>query len=121
MPKRSAQPKRKPGGQPGNTNALKHGFYSEALAEAARAKYEEARERGPIDLSEEVAICRERLYRLIEASPDRIDLLARLVNGLARLAATHFHLTGSDADRLTTAMHNVLQDIEATLGPKGDD
>ena len=47
-------------------------------------------------------------------------MLAKLVNALARLAATHFHLSGSDTERLTSAMTNVLADIEATLGPKGD-
>lgn len=112
-------PKRKPGAQPGNTNALKHGFYSRALDAAGREVYEQAREKGPIDLTDEIAICRERLHRLLSADPDQIDILARLVNSLARLAATHFHLTGSATDRLTAAMRNVLDDIETTLGPKG--
>ena len=109
-------PTRKPGAQPGNTNAFKHGFYSEALATAARARYADAREIGPVNLAEEIAVCRTHLYSLIEADPERIDLLAKIVNALARLAATHFHLSGSDTERLTAAMTTVLADIETTLG-----
>lgn len=117
----SRPPKRRPGGQPGNQNARRHGFYSEHLPPAARKTYEEALELGPANLEHEVAICRQRLTDLINAAPQQIDLLTRLVNSLARLCATHFHLNQSDTDQLTTAMRNVLADIEATLGPKGDD
>ena len=39
---------------------------------------------------------------------------------LARLAATHYHLSGSAQDQLTAAMRNVLEDIERTLGSEGD-
>lgn len=113
-------PKRRPGGQPGNQNAFRHGFYSRHLDDAGRRTYAEALELGPTNLEHEVAICRERLTRLVNAAPDRIDLLTKLVNSLARMAATHFHLSGSDSDRLAHAMTNVLHDIEATLG-KGED
>lgn len=114
-------PKRKPGGQPGNTNALKHGLYSHALDAVGRQMFEEALDIGPSDYTREIASCRQRLDAAIEAAPDRIDFVAKLVNALARLAATHFHLSGSNSDRLADAMRNVLQDIETTLGPKGDD
>lgn len=112
-------PKRRPGGQPGNQNAFKHGLYSHHLDEAGRAVYEEALRLGPADLSREVAICRQRLDELIKHEPEQIELLTKLVNSLARLAATHFHLSGTDTERLTRAMTNVLHDIEATLG-KGE-
>jgi len=39
---------------------------------------------------------------------------------LARLDATHYHLSGSAQDQLTLAMRNVLEDIERTLGSEGD-
>ena len=112
-------PKRKPGGQPGNTNAVSHGLYSKHRDAEGRTTYEQALDIGPADLTHEIAICRERLDRWVKADSDNLDLLARMVNALARLAATHFHLSASDRDRLTDAMHNVLTDIEATLG-KGE-
>ncbi len=112
-------PKRKPGGQPGNSNARKHGLYEEVLDEAGRAAFRAALEVGPSDLHHEIALCRERIERLVAADSANLDLLARMVNALARLAATHFHLSAGDRDRLTEAMHNVLADIETTLG-KGD-
>lgn len=111
--------KRKPGGQPGNNNARKHGLYAEVLDEAGRAAFAAALELGPADLSNEIALCRERIERLVAAESHNLDLLARMVNALARLAATHFHLSATDRHRLTDAMQNVLTDIEATLG-KGE-
>ncbi len=112
-------PKRKPGGQPGNSNAVRHGLYSKHLDADGRATFEQALDIGPADLSHEIAICRERLDRWVDADSSNLDLLARMVNALARLAATHFHLNASDHDRLTEAMHNVLADIESTLGKGG--
>ena len=112
-------PKRKPGAQPGNTNAVSHGLYRRHLNEDGRAAFDEALRIGPADLAREVAICRQRIDALVEADSSNLDLMARMINALARLAATHFHLSGSDTERLTDAMRNVLADIEATLGPKG--
>lgn len=107
---------RKRGGQPGNLNALRHGYYSQALTKA-QATLLSAADRLPADdLSEEIALLRQRLYTLLEAAPDKVDLLNECLRTLARLAATHYHLRGSDADRLTEAMANVLGSIEATLG-----
>ncbi|OGO08258.1 MAG: hypothetical protein A2Y61_05605 [Chloroflexi bacterium RBG_13_60_13] len=112
-------PKRKPGAQPGNTNAVKHGLYRRHLDDDGRAAFDEALHIGPANLTQDIAACRERIDRLIKADSDNLDILARMINALARLAATHFHLSGSDTERLTDAMRNVLADIEATLGPDG--
>ena len=57
---------------------------------------------------------------LINADPENVDLITRGLSRLARLAATHFHLNAKDETSLTDAMRNVLDDIERTLGPKGD-
>lgn len=119
-PSPSRHPKRKPGAQPGNVNALTHGFYSKALPRAQRDIYTTALGANPTDLTDEIALMRERLTALMTAQPDAFDLLRQGVGTLARLAATHYHLSGSAGDQLTDAMHNVLDDIERTLGPKGD-
>jgi len=107
--------KRRPGGQPGNLNALKHGFYSKALSKAAALELTQAEGMSPADLAPEIALLRARIRRLLEAEPDNLDLLHHALGQLARLCATHYHLSGSDADRLTAAIHNVLESIERTL------
>lgn len=113
---------RKKGAQPGNLNALKHGYYSRALTKAQRLLLERARALPADDLSGEIALLRQRLFTLLEASPEKLDLLNECLRTLARLAATHYHLKGSDADRLVAGMQNVLDSIEATLGaPVGSD
>lgn len=117
---RSNPSKRRPGGQPGNTNALKHGFWSAALDRADREVYTAALALSPTDLHREVAILRERLLKLIKADPTQIELFVKGIGQIARLAATHYHLQGTAAASLTDAMHNVLADIERTLDTKGD-
>jgi hypothetical protein len=112
---------RKRGAQPGNLNALKHGYYSRALTKAQQLLLERALAIPADDLSGEIALLRQRLFTLLEAAPDKVDTLCEAMRTLARLAATHYHLKGSDADRLAGAMANVLASIEATLGAPSTD
>jgi len=106
------------GAQPGNLNALKHGYYSRALSKAQQLLLERARRVPADDLTGEIALLRQRLYTALEAAPEKLDLLCDALRTLARLAATNYHLKGTDADRLSDAMANVLASIEATLGPR---
>jgi hypothetical protein len=112
---------RKRGAQPGNLNALKHGYYSRALTKAQQLLLERARAIPADDLSGEIALLRQRLFTLLEAAPEKLEVLCEAMRTLARLAATHYHLKGSDADRLADAMRNVLVSIEATLGGPSTD
>lgn len=116
MTTKQPQPKRKRGAQPGNLNALKHGFYSAVLPHAQQERFRVALSMAPDELTREIALLRQRLERLLDAEPDNIELLSQAMTRLARLCATHYHMRGSDADRLTAAMSNILQDIERTLG-----
>ena len=118
-PSKPRRPKRRPGAQPGNTNAIKHGFYSNALDRAGRQVYKQALDLSPTDLTDEIAILRTRLELLLKAEPGNMELVVKAAGQLARLAATHYHLSGTDADHLAGAMANVLDDIERTLGPQG--
>ncbi len=70
----------------------------------------------PTDLTDDVAIMRARLHKLLKADPDHVALLIKGIGQLARIAATHYHLSGPEAASLTDAMHNILTDIETTLG-----
>ena len=106
---------RRRGGQPGNLNALRHGFYSRALAAAGRETYQEAHEVAADDLAEEIALLRARIHRLLEAEPDNLELLSRALGELGRLCATQYRLRGSDADRLAEAMRTVMDDIKEAM------
>ena len=109
------KPKRKPGGQPGNLNAVKHGLYSSVLDRVGQERFALALTLSPTDLHREIALLRERAERLLSADATDLDLLRQTLGTLARLAATHYHISGTDADRLTEAMSNVLDSIERTL------
>ena len=64
----TVQGKRKPGGQPGNINALKHGFYSRRFT-ASEAEDLEARLSEGIN--DEIAMMRVFVRRLFDASSDK--------------------------------------------------
>jgi hypothetical protein len=63
----SSIPKRKPGGQPGNANALQHGFYSKSFTEAEMRRLDEDIEGEFID---EIALARTNAARLAELLKD---------------------------------------------------
>lgn len=61
---------------------------------------------------------RARLYALLDNDKQNVELLIKGIGQLARIAATHYHLSATGAASLTDAMHTVLADIEQTLGQK---
>ena len=69
---------RKPGGQPHNQNAIKHGFYSAIFKKTERALLSEI----PLDdLSAEIELIRvtsQRFLRALVASKDELDFEAQL-------------------------------------------
>ena len=76
-------PRRKSGGQPGNQNARKHGFYSRFLTPEQRDLYRAAKY--DPSLNPEITIMR-LIVRDIMADPDADqDILLRSVRTLARL------------------------------------
>jgi hypothetical protein len=75
-------PKRKPGAQPGNLNALKHGFYSRRFKEAE--KRDLAAHTG--GLEDEIAMLRVSIRRLLEWTPARGERV-ELAEAVARLNA----------------------------------
>ena len=75
---------RKRGGQPGNLNALKHGFYSKHYQKSEMADLEEVG-----DLQEEIGMMRVVTRRLLDAARECNDMgvLIHLLNTLG-LAST---------------------------------
>jgi hypothetical protein len=60
-------PKRKPGGQPGNTNAFRHGFYAQSFSEAEMNRLDRDIEGEFLD---EIALARTNACRLAELLKD---------------------------------------------------
>ncbi|MBL7119106.1 MAG: hypothetical protein ISS53_00305 [Dehalococcoidia bacterium] len=101
---------------PGNQNARRHGFYSEALTEAERLELAEAASIEGLD--DEIAVLRLKLRQFLEDHPERIDLQLKLANTLARLIRTRYNITSEQKNTLKEAIATVLKDVAAPLGIK---
>ena len=77
------KPERKRGGQPGNQNARKHGFYSKQFTPEQIEQLEAADDLR--DLGPEIALMRVKLNALLDDPDVSHELLIRAVNSLARL------------------------------------
>lgn len=108
------QPPRRRGGQPGNTNALKHGLYSRTLPPAAQEALVQARRLPVADLSQEITALRARLAAL---SPYQLAAFTSGLSLLARLVATQHRLSPSQAQNLSDAVANVVQELGFALYP----
>jgi len=105
---------KKPGAQPKNQNARKHGFYSRALTEAERLQLDEA---GFVEgLDEEIALLRVKLRELVESEPERIDLQLEAANTIARLIRTRYQITSEQKRSLKDAIAKVLTEVAIPLG-----
>ena len=108
-----AKTKRK-GGQEGNQNAMRHGFYSKALDEAEWLDFELAEEVDGID--DEIALLRVKIKTLIEKDPENISLIMQATSALARLVKIRFNITKEQRKGLREAIGNVLKDVALPLG-----
>jgi hypothetical protein len=106
------------GAQPGNHNALKHGFYSRLFH---RAELRDLQTADPTGLVDEINLLRLHLRRLLECQPDLVDFYqlveyTRLVNllaaGINRLVRTQAYLT-SVAPQVADQLQQALQELEA--------
>ena len=105
---------RKRGGQPGNLNALKHGFYSKHFQKAEMQDLEEAR-----DLQEEIAMMRvvtKRLLRMARGCKEMGELIN--VEGALGLASTRVaglmkiqKYLGGNQDSFDEMMEKVIDDV----------
>ena len=75
--------KRKRGGQPGNQNARKHGFYSKFFTPEQAKQLEDADDLR--DLGPEIDILRVKLSTLLENPETSPELILKTVNALAKL------------------------------------
>jgi hypothetical protein len=110
MPRRA---KRK-GGQEGNQNARKHGFYSKVLDEAGRLDFELAA--GVEGIDDEIALLRVKIKSILEKDPENIMLIMQATNALAGLVKTSYNMTKEQRKGLKEAIGNVLKDVALPLG-----
>jgi hypothetical protein len=120
----SGEPPRQRGAQPGNLNALKHGFYS---------RYFKANEIAAIqdlptdDLSEEIAALRVIIRRILQLSADVNDVNTglRLLSTLSAAAAQlsglvkvqSLYLQSSANDSFEEALHQAILEWHAKNKP----
>jgi hypothetical protein len=109
--------KRKRGGQKGNQNARKHGFYSKVLDEAGRLDFELAS--GVEGIDDEIALLRVKIKSILEKDPENIRLIMQATNTLAGLVKTSYNMTKEQRKGLKEAIGNVLKDVAIPLGILG--
>ena len=108
---------RRRGGQPGNQNARKHGFYSKALGEAQRLEFRQAtRVKG---LDAEIALLRVKIKALLSQDPQNILLLGQEVKILSSLLIAGHNMSKDEKDDLGEIVHNALADFGFPFLPLG--
>jgi hypothetical protein len=108
------------GGQPGNQNARKHGFYSKVLAleEKRELKYAE----GLDGLDQEIAIIRIKFRSLLAQDGQNVRLINQTAETLAKLYHIRYSLSKNDSTKLKEAVNSVLEEfiIPQPPGPDTD-
>jgi len=85
---------RRIGGQPGNHNALVHGFYSKYATAQRQAVMDEAAMIEGLDA--EIGLLRSKIERLEELDPDNVKLFSDVIRSLS-LVMTRRKFAGSPA------------------------
>ena len=114
-------PRRKRGGQPGNTNALKHGFYSRRFNKIETQDLESS---NLDDLSGEIALLRVFTRRVFELAQDVDDLdravhllsvFSLSVGKLSSAQRTRAFLRSLGHDETAQAIQQALAEIAVEL------
>lgn len=106
---------RKRGAQPGNRNALKHGFYASALSAKQRNILRRAARIDPHDLEQEISLLRSRIHQLVATEPDNLQVLTLAGRLLVRMVAVNYGLSKVQEE----GIHDSLKELVETLMPRG--
>ena len=107
--------KQKKGGQKGNRNAAKHGFYSRVFDEAERPDFTFAT--GIEGIDEEIALLRMEIKRAISGGDERnLILLVKAAGALEKLIRTRYQISAGQRKGLKEAIGNVIKDVLVPLG-----
>lgn len=125
---------KKPGGQPGNKNALRHGFYAKRFTEDEKKRLDGQE---PTDLQAEIAllrVCLDRLYEQLEMDPiylenkdggqsdirddhylKQLNTLGIMTQSLSTLTRTH-HLIHGKSGNVIDAIQQALEELRLEMG-----
>jgi hypothetical protein len=117
----SPRPGRRPGAQPGNSNALKHGFYTRRFKKHDLSGVENINIKG---LAEEIALIRIFTRRLIEACDPSADVydLAGILRAICLASDTITriirvqYLLGNSSNELSASIDEAIRQIGVEFG-----
>jgi hypothetical protein len=120
--------RRKSGGQPGNTNALKHGFYSKNFSLAERRGLQAAE---GLVLVDEISLLRVLIRRFAEQiqanqgmsineSAQYLSVASEAMSRLASLLRTDHLLGGSEHDAFMATLGGVMKQVREEM-VRGED
>ena len=109
------KPQRSRGAQPGNTNALVHGFYAKARLSVRDIELLAAAKANPdADGSELLDVLRMIMARQIEAGGYNLDEVTALANVILKACLARHRISGGDDKRdAQAALDAVLADVRA--------
>jgi hypothetical protein len=100
---------RKTGGQPGNQNARKHGFYSKVLDHDE--KYALRSAAGLDGLDQEIAVLRLKFRSLLSQDGQNVRLINQTADTLAKLYHIKNSYCRNDSAKLREAFSSVLNEF----------
>jgi len=107
--------RQKKGGQKGNRNAIKHGFYARIFDEAEKVDFTVAA--GVEGIDEEIALLRLEIKNAISGGDERnLILLVKASGALEKLIRTRYQITSTQRQGLKEAIGNVIKDVLVPLG-----
>ena len=109
----SSDIKRHCGGQPGNRNACKHGYYCSAFSGVSKADLIEAGRVSGLD--EEIALLRAHLKAVVRQSLTNVRLISEAASTLVRLIRAREKLGLDQAARLEQPAREDIDGIIAGL------
>lgn len=105
--------KRRPGGQPSNQNARKHGLYSRQVPLELGADYQQALNVEGLD--QEIALLRVYIHNAVAEGADLADI-AKGMDILVRAVSAQYRMSQRAKDSLTNAIADVLENLGTQMG-----
>ena len=107
----------KRGAPKGNKNAIKHGYYSQALNKSEKLDFNLAA--GLEGITEEIALIRFEIKKAVTSDDiHRLIPLSKAAYALEKLIRTHHRLYLEKQQNLQTAVENVIRHALLSLGPE---
>jgi hypothetical protein len=111
------QIKRRRGGQKGNRNARKHGFYSDTLSPTQAQEVRNIINLEGVDF--QIAAIRVKLQSSLAVNPGNRRVIGEASRLLAKWYSEKFGLDSTDRGNLKTIVENILETVAVrTVGPQ---